>query len=1085
MSRRARPLYEPTDFFVVRAPLLPLEAYLNLHRQRAGVPAHESSHEPSPWLVAQSKDVRRALAVGSVALLDAEHVARSNGSRRLKVESKLLRYMIRMSTRPTPFGLFAGVAMGRWGDRTDLALSVAPRRQRTRPDMAWLMKLVIDLESIPEVRRHLRVVANSAALIRAGRVFLAERVSRGEATPPSVSIRATSVVRRALLAAREPITLEALASFLLADTPGATPDKVDKLLTELWQQTLLLTDLRPPLTVESPARYVLDRLANIPAAAAVRTEMLSILEGAARWDGSAQTDGADGYRRMVAEAARTRAFERSPFQVDSAVQLAGERISRRVGEKVAVAAEILLRLSPFPRGPAHIAVYRRLFAERYGTRREVPLVELLDPNFGLGPPLSQAPPSAAAAGISRAKAWQRAQAMLELATHALHERRRSVDLDEAMMKRLETWEPSTRPPTSLDVYVSVAATSKEALDAGDFLVVVEPNVGALGAGRTLGRFADLLPGSREALARAAASEEARTPRALSAELAYQPRLFRLGNVSIRPNVRTYEVAVGVTSGREPARTIPLDELVVGIRDDRFYVRWPAAGQDVAITAGHMLRPLRAPAVCRFLSDVGRDGCCQLSAFQWGAASTFPFLPRIQIDGIVLALAQWRFAASSAPEVPLDRPDAFYAALQRWCAHWQVPQHVYLTAGDNRLLLDLTAPEQADEIRRVLQTRQSADAVLLTEVFPDFDHIWVRDVENRPFITELVVPLISSRPAATGQPALVSGGAATRDALAPSGTNASGASALSQPGVPNAAAAVGWKLGVPNAAAAVGWKLHPLGSEWLFAKLYGGRALEDDLLAGPLRRFAGRVVAAGLADEWFCVRYSDPERHLRVRFRGDPQRLLRGLVPLLCEWTNELIREGSCRRSVLDTYEQEVERFGGPAGMRAAETLFAADSQAVVDLLELLQTKKAVLDRELLAVMTVDALLDGFGLDMEARFRWCRGQVRSRQEASREYRHWKGALRTLLADADAVRCAPAGSEIAGILERLRSAAAALGKTLRDLESTSTLTRPASELYQSVIHLHLNRLLGGDSAAESRVIGLLWRVREGLHRSRLVR
>jgi hypothetical protein len=294
---------------------------------------------------------------------------------------------------------------------------------------------VIDLESIPAVRRHLRFCANSAALIRAGRVFLAERVSRGEAMPLAVSIRATGAVRRALMTAREPIAGEALASRLLAETPAATPEKINALLTEMLQHTLLLTDLRPPLTIESPARYLLERLEGIPAAAVVRAQIRSVLDRAEQWDECGETDGIDRYRAMVAEAARVTAFERSPYQVDSAVQLAGERLSQRVGERAAAAAEILLRLSPFPRGPAHIAMYRQLFAQRYGMNREVPLLEMLDPNFGLGPPASQVVASAAAVGISPARASQRAQALLELATRALHQRQRAIELDEAMMKR--------------------------------------------------------------------------------------------------------------------------------------------------------------------------------------------------------------------------------------------------------------------------------------------------------------------------------------------------------------------------------------------------------------------------------------------------------------------------------------------------------------------------------------------------------------------------------------------------------------------------------------------------------------------------
>lgn len=1047
MSLSVRPAYEAADFLVLRAPLLSLDAYRTL----------QGPGRPDVGLT-ETSAVQQALMVASPSLLDAEDATTSPGRRASKVESARLRYMIRMSTRPTPFGLLAGVAMARWGDRTTLTLSDAPRQQRTRPDMAWLMKLVFELESMPDVRRQLRVVANPAALIRAGRVFLAEQVSRGERTTSAVSVRATGAVRTALLAARQPIALDALAACLAARIPGATAGQINALIVELWQHTLLLTDLRPPLTVANPAAHVIDRLKSGPAGAAVGAQIQSVLRQAVHWDATAATHGTADYGVLVTEAAKIRPFERTrtPFQVDSAVLLADDQMSHLVGAEAARVAELLLRLSPYPRGPANMALYRRLFAQRYGTRREVPLLELLDPNFGLGPLPRQASPSAALAGLGETKARQRMHALQELATKALHQRCYSIDLDDATIARLDTSEATTRLPASLDLYVSVAARSRERIDAGDFVVVVEPNVGAMAAGRTLGRFADFLPGATDALHRIAVREEACRPAAIFAELVYQPHALRSSNVSIRPNVRGYEIAVGVHSGRDAAHTIPLDELMIGIRDDCFYVRWIATGQEVMPMAGHMLRPARASAVCQFLSEVGRDGYCQLAGFNWGAVSTFPFLPRIRSGRAVLSLAQWRFPASSDPDAAAHRRDLFSSALQRWREDWRVPRHVYLTAGDNRLLLDLDVPEQADEIRRVLQTRPAA-SVLLTEMFPDFEHVWARDTQNRPFITELVIPLLSRVSCAPVE--------STQTSRVPA--------ARAAPPAPVSSVSVQDASREPS--------IHPPGSQWLFARLYVLRALEDEVIARRLRELTSRILAPGVADEWFFVRYSDPEWHLRVRFRGEPQRLLRDGLPVLTEWANELVRDGSCRRWALDTYEQEVDRFGGPNGMRHAEALFAADSQAVVDLLELVQARRTPLDRGLLAVLTVDALLDGFGLDDEARFRWCRDQISTRHEASHEYRQWKAALRRLLADSGFLPSMPSGQEVAAILTRLRGAGAAFGGTIRELEAASRLTRRGTELLQSVVHLHLNRFLGRDNAAESRVIALLWRVREGLHRS----
>ena len=1057
-ARQAASLYEPLDFFVLRAPLLPLGAYRALGGRASGAVAG-SAETDTARLLASDDRVRRALAVGSLTLLDALTRSEGDSSRARKTNSKLLRYLIRMATRPTPFGLFAGVALGEWGERTDLQLGSGSFRQRTRPDMAWLMQLVVQLEAIPEVRRQLRLVANPTAFIHAGRVFLAERVASGEpSTPPAVSIRATGVVRRALVEARAPLPYGALASSLLASTPGATAEQIERSLMQLWEQTLLLTDLRPSLTVESPARYVVERLAGISAADGIRARIESTLATAAAWDASPPRDGAEHYRAMVGAAGKAGQFDRSPFQVDAGFELSGRAIGHAVGKEVARMAELLLRISPLPRGPAYLSAYRRLFEQRYGMHREVPVLELLDSNFGLGPPSAYGVQPQWMGRMSEAISSRRNKVLTGLALAALRERMLAVELDERALKRLETWEPPVTVPYSLDLFVSIAATSPQALDAGEFRVVLGPNVGAMAAGRTLGRFTDLLSAARGALERLARSEERHAPHKLWAELVYQPRVFRLANVSIRPNVRAYEIALGVAPGAGTARTLPLDELVVGIRGGNFYVRWPAADRDVVVTAGHMLNHVRAPAVCRFLAEVSRDGCCQLTGFNWGPVSHFPFLPRVQVGRSVLALAQWRLPASAAGELSASQPDEFRDALTRWRDRWDVPQHVYLTSGDNRLLLDLSVLEHADELRCVISRLRGDGSVVLNEVLPDLDHAWVRDSDDRPFVTELVVPLV----------------------LRPDGRDTARPIDEAGPleyGSDHAPLPVDHQLHAASPAA----RLRPPGSEWLFVKLYGPRDLENDLIAGPIRRFAAQAVASGMAASWFFLRYADPERHLRLRFRGEPQRLLQELLPAVCTWATALIKEGLCRRFAFDTYEQEIERFGGCEGMAIAEHLFAADSRFVAELLHLLETNTSTHDHMTLAVLTVDAILEGMGLDAKARSEWCRGQASARQETGAEYRRRKDVLRALLVARDGNRHEPDGAAIAGLLADLLSAILKVNKRYVALASDGELRGPPSALCRSFAHLHLNRLLGADSLTERRVLGLLWRTREGLQRS----
>ena len=915
-GRRHRCRLEPLGWGIIRAPLLPVEHY----PQRAS-----AASIPAPLLPEQFP-VRAALAVGTGHLYEALERTDASASDAPRLRRKLLRYLIRMTTRPTPYGLFAGVGMIEWGPTTDVALAPLPPKTRSRPDMGWLLDLVAKLERDPAVRRDLGLFSNPLALSRGGRVFLCEPADGSGPGEPAhrVSIRATAAVRRILARAGTPATHSELAAEL-ASVPGATPAKIDKLIDDLWQQSFLLTDLRPPLTGVNPGRYVCERLSAVPAAHAVQAGLSELLEGLQDWDELPFEERAGGWRTVTKRAAalhQPAALSVAP-QVDMALALQGTRVHRSVAEEAARAAELLLRLTPHPEGPPRLAAYRERFAERYGPEREVPLLELLDPEFGLGGPHEDP----AATSEERASDAERGRILADLAMNALRERQLVVELDDALVSRLATWSPAPwAAPRSLEISVLVAATSSAAIDAGDFTIVVGPNIGADSAGRGLGRFADLLGAEATTALQALVREEDPDATRLPAELIYLPQRARAANIAVRPNVAGHEIPCGTIAAVPADRVVPLDELMVGVRGGRFYVRWQAANATVAISARHMLNPLAAPPPVRFLHDVERDGRAVFDGFRWGSAGELTFLPRVQRGRVVLALARWRVDGSG--ELATASSD-FQRALADWRARWLVPRYVYITEADQRLLLDLDDREHGELLREELRREPAGRDRILQEALPGPEDAWLPGPDGRR-IAELVVPLtVRARPP-------------HETVVAPS----SSAPSRVTPSV----------------------RLRPPGSDWLYVKLYCPSTLHDDLIAEELAPFADFVISAQLAERWFFIRYADTGAHLRVRFRGQPEVLTSRLVPQVCTWATSLMAGDSCLSFAFDTYEREVERYGGAAGIALAEELFAADSRAVARILRVAAEPDAP-DRTALAVLSVDALLDALGMDAAARIAW--------------------------------------------------------------------------------------------------------------------
>ncbi|HEY2517935.1 MAG TPA: lantibiotic dehydratase, partial [Polyangiaceae bacterium] len=148
---------QASGFFVLRTPLLPVEAF-EATSAKLLAPAAWREEENLDALLEQDRAqaisalrarladpiVREALFLASPSVHDAlaawmDDPASSRGHGALEV---LLRYLTRMSTRPTPFGLFSGCSLGTLGAKTRLELGAKDSsRRHTRLDVHYLSGL--------------------------------------------------------------------------------------------------------------------------------------------------------------------------------------------------------------------------------------------------------------------------------------------------------------------------------------------------------------------------------------------------------------------------------------------------------------------------------------------------------------------------------------------------------------------------------------------------------------------------------------------------------------------------------------------------------------------------------------------------------------------------------------------------------------------------------------------------------------------------------------------------------------------------------------------------------------------------------
>ncbi|TWR26779.1 hypothetical protein FPZ42_07005 [Mucilaginibacter achroorhodeus] len=113
-----------------------------------------------------------------------------------------------------------------------------------------------------------------------------------------------------------------------------------------------------------------------------------------------------------------------------------------------------------------------------------------------------------------------------------------------------------------------------------------------------------------------------------------------------------------------------------------------------------------------------------------------------------------------------------------------------------------------------------------------------------------------------------------------------------------------------------------GSQWLYLKLYAQETMTNRVLLDVVRPVLRQ--AKDDFDQWFFIRYTDPDPHIRLRLRRkDPASGL--LLALIAQRAGSVGSLDLIKSVQVEPYERELERYGAKR-MEAVEAVFAAGSE---------------------------------------------------------------------------------------------------------------------------------------------------------------
>jgi lantibiotic biosynthesis protein len=1052
--------YLPAGFFVLRTPLLPLDAFENWTATAKAAAGPASFRERERHLRQGLRDaledarIREALRLASPSLcrrLSYWHVDPS-GPKGRKIESAVVKYFTRMCSRSTPFGLFAGVSIGHVDTATRLRLD-DPRsyRRHARLDGGFACTLAEHLLKDGITKAQLKFFPNDSIYRSGDRYRFVEYDTVNGARRYKLSAVASSpALASALSRSAHGVTLPDLSAYL-AGSEDVDEDEAAAFVAAMVDCRLLISELEPAITGDGAFDVMAAKLSRLDDRSAAVDAALSAHRKIQSLNGKEIGVAGTDYEAILADFAQAGAQGEisEVLQVDMFKPAEGLRIDAGLVREIEHCARLVYAATARPAHALDDFIGR--FVARYD-RRRVPLVDVLDEEKGIGfgtggidrshllGDLPFPPPDSPPAGTHSALDRYLTRRLLE----AMRAHSDEIVIDEADLAGLAQ---ADLPPPPPSICAKVVPTATDGDGIRTAWVRFLPTSGSA----LFARFCHGDETLRRCTARLVADEARLSEGAVVAEVVHLPQ-GRTGNVIARPHLTDYEIVFLGRSGRPPDKQIKLDDLLVSVEQGTLKLWSKTLDRQILprMSTAHHYANNKNLGAYQFLASLQSHGT---GVFQFGwpvHLRDMPSLPRVRLGRLHLINRQWNVSPSDVAGLrqayECDAPGSFAEALRRL----RLPRFVSIVQNDHVLPVDFDNPLS---VRVLFELAKDTDTLRLEETYVPARDAAVRD-DRGSFASEIFLPFI------------IANGGQARQQIDPAPAGRSGSRTH------------------PVAGDDVVRAFAP-GSECLYLKIYCGTATADRLIGDVLHDAMAAFMSRGQVERWFFVRYADPEHHLRLRLFGSQAALWGPVLAHIDALLRPYMADASVWKIQADTYERELERYGGADGIEACERIFHADSEAVARLIQVGKRCSPEMN-SLHAILGVDRLLNDFSLDAAARLHLLRKLAAGFRSESRggkdleialgeKYRGMRERLQALLGERHgAASIHPAALDI--LAQRSHAVRRETGILIERLGSVAL-----PEICASVIHMFVNRFFKSRQRRHEMVIyDLLWRHEESLAR-----
>ena len=1016
--------YRVDNFFILRTPSQSVEDLIRLNEEI--IKGDEVTLKESIEMIFSQAALQEAIYLASPSLhnelikwLNHKNLS---AKRQDKLVLSLYKYFIRMSTRCTPYGLFAGCEVGSIGGKPTVVTLADQSYKYARLDMNVLAEIIERLLTDPIIQEQVKFYPNNSLYPTDNAYrYVAYTLKNKRRSYRLSSVKKNIYLDQILALAEGGKTVMKLAEQLLALEDDFSTEEAVDYIQQMIRLQLLTSELMPAITGEEGLPTLIGQLKQKQGT----ESYVEALEGVTHLLTN-QEPTIDKYAHIKSSINQklVKISGRDLIQADLYFRDNSSNIHHKCIDNLVSDSEALLCLVE-RRGNARLESFRKRFVTRFG-EQEVPLAIALDSELGVGYGLhvngiSDHMPLLECVRVPEKPEdpvinWSKlTQLKMRKMTEALAKNEHEVFITDSDLEGLR--DESVPPQELLDsmyLFGTFLANSAEDIDDGhcqfQFKALSGPS-----AAKLMGRFCAGSPSLTTKLQALLKEEREAHPEKIYAEIVHLPQA-RTGNILFRPTIGQYEIPYLGRASVDEEHQIPLNDLTVRYQQNKIVLWSKRLNKEIVprLTTAHNFS--RGLPVYKFLCDLQFQDKVSSVFWQWEPFNKEPFLPRINYKNIIVSRARWYLSTAEYGTLMKEAPNLLITFNVR--STLNMPRYVALATGDNELMLDL----ECSLSLKILKEKLVKSNVLLYEFLQSPDACPVLGKRGKQ-THEMIIPLKKAK--------------YSKDT---------------------------YSMSAKTKPESVVQRTFSIGSEWLYVKIYAGNKTIDRILTEVIKPLTSQLVKSHSIERWFFIRYVDPEPHLRIRFQHQGDRdFWKFVLEQLYDQLNAYLQEGIVHKIQTDTYQREIERYG-QATTILSEKLFFYDSEAVINFLSLLKGVEGERYRWLFALRGIDELLHDFGYTTVQKgklmshlhynfFQEHYGDKQLKRSLDNKYRADRSAISDILNPAkDSNYILPAVDCFRERSSRSQQTVAYLKEVCRKEGDTSI-----AYLMPSYIHMFLNRLL----------------------------